>query len=262
MCLKFDKFVKSIGKAIETTPELYKDAFQPTIQETGKIVARVPRAINAAFSGLDQWILNREYNIDETKKLLAKKLENVEPEKIVTPEPYVAIPAIQALSYTMNSNELHELYATLLAKSMNSDTKDFVHPGYIETIKQLSPDDATYFKHICPLNYRPMISAVLDYPNAVELKIATQINTFSKGYSKNIPLSIDNLSRLGLIEIPSDMWYGDDSLYNELIKIVKKLYPFEQYKEKYPESINMSYPKSRIDITPYGNSFYNICVKS
>ena len=62
----FDQLAKGIGKAIETVPELYEDAFQPTVQETGKLVARIPRAINAAFSGLDRWILNKEYSIDET----------------------------------------------------------------------------------------------------------------------------------------------------------------------------------------------------
>ena len=117
-----DQLAKGIGKAIQTVPELYQDAFQPTVQETGKLVSRIPRAINAAFSGLDKWILNREYSIDETKKLLAQKLENVEPEKIVEPEPYVAIPAIQAISYSMNSEELRDLYANLLAKAMNTDT--------------------------------------------------------------------------------------------------------------------------------------------
>ena len=50
------------------------------------------------------------------------------PEKIVEPEPYVAVPAIQAISYAMNSDELRNLYANLLAKSMIKDTKDTVHP--------------------------------------------------------------------------------------------------------------------------------------
>ena len=59
-----------LGKALKTVPELYHDTLQPSAQETGKMLARIPRAINAAFSGLDKWILNREYSVDETKKLL------------------------------------------------------------------------------------------------------------------------------------------------------------------------------------------------
>ena len=88
-----------LEKALKTVPELYHDTLQPSAQETGKMLARIPRAINAAFSRLDKWILNREYSVDETKKLLTEKLNKVDPDKIVEPEPYVAIPAIQAISY-------------------------------------------------------------------------------------------------------------------------------------------------------------------
>ena len=256
----FEKLAEGVGNAIQTVPELYEDAFQSTVQEAGKFVARIPRAINAAFSGLDKWILNKEYSVDETKKLLAQKLENVEPEKIVEPEPYVAIPTIQAISYTMNSTELRELYATLLAKSMNTDTKEYVHPAFIETIKQLSPEDAKYFKHIYPLEYRPMLSATLESEVGI-YTVASQINTFSKG-TKNMPLVIDNLCRLGLIEIPQDTWYAEDHIYDALLEATKRTYSYEKYKDSYPEATTMTYHKSRIDITSYGKAFYNSCVNN
>lgn len=109
----FDRFLKATGEAIEKVPEIYDDGLKPTVQEGGKLIARIPRAINAALSGCDIWILNKEYNIEEIKKLLAKKLENVPIEKIVPPEPYIAVPALQAISYSMNNEELRELYANL-----------------------------------------------------------------------------------------------------------------------------------------------------
>ena len=121
-----DKLASGVGKAIKTVPDLYDDALKPATQESGKTLALIPRAINAALVPLRQWIAEREYKLAETEKLLAKKLEHVGEEKIVTPEAYVAVPAIQAISYSMNSEELRNLYANLLAKAMNSDTKDQV----------------------------------------------------------------------------------------------------------------------------------------
>ncbi len=59
-----DKLAGAIGNTLKTAPTLYEDALQPTVQEVGKFAARIPRAINAAFSGLDKWILNKEYAID------------------------------------------------------------------------------------------------------------------------------------------------------------------------------------------------------
>lgn len=160
----FDKLAGAIGDALKTAPTLYEDAFQPTVQEVGKFAARVPRAINVAFSGLDKWILNKEYAIDETKKLLEKKLENVNPDNIVEPEPYVAVPAIQAISYSMNNGELRNLYANLLANAMNSDIKNMVHPSFVEIIKQMSPNDATIFKIVSESNLTPLIDLSLKMP--------------------------------------------------------------------------------------------------
>ena len=258
----FNKLAEGLGNAIETVPELYEDAFQPTVQEAGKLIARIPRAINAAFSGLDKWILNKEYNIDETKKLLAQKLENVEPEKIVEPEPYVAIPTIQAISYTMNSKELRELYATLLAKAMNSDTKEYVHPAFTETIKQLSPEDAAYFKRLSELEYRPIVSVVLENPEGSEYLVAKNVNLFSHGYVNNQELSLNNLSRLGLINIPEDVFYADEHVYTDLLETVKLQYTYPKYKHLYPSSINIDYYKRKIDITHYGSAFRDICISN
>lgn len=54
----------------------------------------------------------------------------------MTPEAYVAVPALQAISYSMNSEELRNMYANLLAKAIDIDEKDKVHPAFVELIKQ------------------------------------------------------------------------------------------------------------------------------
>lgn len=141
-----ETLAKGVGEAINTVPEIYDDGLKPATKEAGQTLALIPRAINAALSGIRQWIANREYKVAETEKLLAIKLEHVGEEKIVPPEPYIAVPALQAISYSMDSEELKNLYANLLAKAMNSDTKDQVHPSFVEIIKQLSPMDAIVLK--------------------------------------------------------------------------------------------------------------------
>ncbi len=254
-----NKLTGAVGDTLKTAPTLYEDALQPTVQESGKSLALIPRAINAALLPLRQWIAEREYKLAETEKLLAQKLEHVSEDKIITPEAYVAVPAIQAVSYSMNSEELRNLYANLLAKAMNYDTKNSVHPAYIETIKQLSPDDASYFKYICSLKYRPMIDVLLDFPNALTKTLAENSNLFSTGHVANFGLTLDNLSRLGLVTIPHGIWYGDDSPYEQLLSILKTEYTIEKYLSFHPDAIGISYNKKRIDITSYGDSFYSTC---
>lgn len=214
-----DKLAGGLGKAIETAPALYDDALKPTTQETGKLLGRIPRAINAALSGIDKWILNKEYNVEETKKLLSQKLENLPPENIVIPDAYVAVPAIQAISYSMNNDELRNLYANLLAKSMSIDTKSIVHPAFVEIIKQMSPLDAMVLNHIEEFNFIPIVN--------LGIKTTTS-NTSKKNMTKNITdfsfssdtmlisVSIDNLQRLGLIEIPENKKLLNNTRYDSI----------------------------------------------
>lgn len=254
-----DTLAKGIGKAIETVPELYQDAFQPTVQETGKLIARIPHAINAAFSGLDKWILNKEYGIEETKKLLAQKLENVEPEKIVEPEAYVAIPALQAISYSMNSEELRNLYANLLAKSMNVDTKDSVHPSFVEIIKQMSPNDALIFKTIYEAHLKPLIDLYISLPNGKgEDYHIYNISWFTSYSPTIIRITLDNLLRLGLIEIPSGKYYANDTAYS----IIRSTNHYSEAQNKLIAYRigKIQENKKYIKCTELATSFYNICI--
>ena len=64
---------KEIAKEIAKT--VYEDAGKAITKPTGELIGLIPRAIKAALSPVEKWILMREYNIAETKKLLEKKLE-------------------------------------------------------------------------------------------------------------------------------------------------------------------------------------------
>ena len=103
-------------------------------------------------------VLNVKIDPDKIIKLLEKKLEKVSPEQIETPEPYIAVPALQYISYCMDNHELRDMYANLLASSMNKFIKNDVHPGYIEIIKQLCPDEAKILKYIAEKINIPTIS--------------------------------------------------------------------------------------------------------
>ncbi|WP_349670599.1 DUF4393 domain-containing protein [Lacrimispora sp.] len=265
MPIGFDKFAEGVGKTIETVPEFYNDGLKPATQESGKTLALLPRTINAALIPLRMWIAKKEYNLTELEKLLAKKLEHVDENKIVTPEPYVAIPAIQAISYSMDSKELRNLYANILAKSMNSDTKDFVHPSFVEIIKQLTPLDSLIFNHISTKMRTPVINLSLstnDSDNSRNnwIKNITDF-TFSEDY-KLISISIDNLLRLGLIEIPYKRKITDITQYDS----VRNSIHFKKAKIRLQKLIAKGIGKkikmqlNYIQKTSLGIAFKEICV--
>lgn len=278
----FDKLAGAIGDTLKTAPTLYEDALQPTVQEVGKLVARIPRAINAAFSGLDKWILNKEYNVDETKKLLEHKLSKADPDKIVTPEAYVAVPTIQYIFYCINSEELRNLYANLLAKSMNTDTKDLVHPSFVEIIKQLSPLDAKAIndlKYLC--EYQPLIRifACKEQPTPNERMLAHNMPNFGDAkiklplfshYSLPIPeiesspeqrgFVIQNLNRLGLINIDYREHIIDavqyKPLYDQLLE--SPLYKNLTHKTT-QDNLYLQLTDGFTSPTDFGRLFFSIC---
>lgn len=260
MSNEIEKFVGNLGDAVKTVPDIYDDGLKPATQESGKTLALIPRTINAALVPLRQWIAGKEYNLAETEKLLAKKLEQVGEDKIVTPEPYVAVPAIQSISYSMNSEELRNLYANLLAKSMNVDTKDSVHPSFVEIIKQMSPIDALIFKEIMISPARPLITIVQKshkIGNVYIYEHCSWIQNFSLQQSRT---SFDNLTRLGLINISSDRAYTEKKYY----ELVKQNPLFIKAREtafqKLPTDESLYDIELFIDINELSYLFYKICV--
>lgn len=208
------KILDAAGDVLEVAPEVYADVAQPAAKQTGHFLERIPRAINAALSGIDVWIAKKEYNVAETKKLLEQKLSKVDPEKIVPPEPYVAVPAFQAISYCMDSNELREMFANLLAKSMHRDIKKFVHPCFCEIIKQCSPLDANVLKEIAKTELHPIISIYRDNKKADGgVRLFRHITWMQIADISEISSSLDNLQKNGLIEISDVDNYVDDKNY-------------------------------------------------
>ena len=251
-------------KILDNIPvkEVYSDLAKPTVKSTGNLINIIPRTINAVLEPLHKWILTKEYNIEETKKLLEIKLSKVDPENIESPEPYVAVPAFKAISYAMDNTELRNMYANLLASSMNKMMKENVHPAYVEIIKQLSPDEAKILNYIYKVEVVPLITlrakfkddqGRIDYKKNISL-IEEQIILERPNM---IYTSLENLDRLKLIEIVKDARLVDKSRYNALhnsqvVKEIKKNHINNL--EKWDEAEHF------LEITELGKSFCSICV--
>lgn len=258
-------------------PEVYDDVAKPAASETGKLVATIPKAINAALVDLRIWSEEREYKFKEAQKILEYKLSHVEPEKIISPEPYIAIPAIQALSYSQESELLRNMYGTLLSNAMNIDTKDTVHPAFVEIIKQLSPLDCIVMESITFHSIVPAIDLYI-YQKSTAISLIEKslqsimnivvVDLFLQESFKNdldkckrICSSIQNLSRLGLVQknqgkivsFDYDKFYKSD--YFESLQSHLKL-----ESSKPDGTIEPSY--YYYNCTQFGIDFANACIAS
>lgn len=258
-----DEMGKEIAKELitQTAGSAYNDVAHPAAQATGQLVSFIPRTIRLWLGKWEKWIINGEYAIKETEKLLEKKLENISPEKIVEPEPYVAIPAIQQLSYSLDSEELREMYANLLASSMNMDTKTNVHPSYVDIIKQLCPDEAKILKVLSENPNQPLIDVkkVRKTDNSF-LVIVHNFTVLAEGTCDNpyeIFSYIDNLERLKLIDIFDSTYLKDDSVYKPLEEYseIKKLMGSE-----IEEGFYYEIERHKFELTAFAKNFIKVCL--
>ena len=93
------------------------------------------QAIEMAFSIFKEYYPQLKKDVlEELNGMVKEKLSSVPEENIVPPTPRIAVPTLQNASIT-EEVDIRELYANLLANSMNKVVKDGIHPAYVEIIK-------------------------------------------------------------------------------------------------------------------------------
>lgn len=258
-----DDFNTSLAKSLveQTAGKAYEDVAHPGLEATGKVLSFVPRTIRAWFSKWEKWLLNSEYSLKETEKILADKLKDIPEEKIVEPEPYVVIPALQQLSYSFDSEELRGMYANLLASSMNEDKKWQVHPAFVDIIKQLCPDEAKILKYIAKGDGQPLVNIKLQKGDEEGfiyiLYHYTNIGDEICDYKEGVASYLDNLERLKLIEIPQGMYIVDDNEYKDL---EKSFIVTDIMNRTTTEGDKYEIEKGYFGITAFGKEFVKVCL--
>jgi hypothetical protein len=192
---------------------------------------------------------------------VAKRLEKIPPEQIKTPLPQVAGPAIEALKYTGHDENLREMFAKLIATAMDSEKAALAHPSFVEIIKQLSSDEAKICRH---LKGAADTLPVIEIDELRGNGISTCARNFSiLGYKSQceIPTLIqsylDNLCRLGIVEISYEGQLADNSKYTEI--------------ERHPDCVNILQQLKSAQRTPhirrglikqttFGEKFFDACI--
>ena len=252
--------------AKEIAKDVYEDVGHPVAKPTGELVGLIPRAIKAALSPLEKWVLQKEYNVEETRKLLEKKLENVSPDQIEAPEPHIAVPAMQYISYCMDNEELREMYANLLASSMKKDTKDNAHPSFVEIIKQLSPDEAKLLGYINRQETGiPMVFLNVRKKSGGTLVLDNGFTNATELCGCDYPLDgekyLDNLERLGLLKRSQELHFTNRTVYRAL-KEHSYIALQKNHIEMRSDVEKVEYIEGSAELTQFGKSFCKMCIGS
>jgi hypothetical protein len=251
--------------AVAKEVPIYQDALQPAAQEIGKALGTVAKLVNVALAPVSGLVWGYEQIREFTATKVAEKLKDVPPEKIVTPSPNVAGPAIEALRYTGHEESLSEMYASLLATAMNEDTIQKAHPAFVDIIKQLTPDEAKIVRGFtASQTINPLISIKASSPNKtisdghqIVLRNFSQIGQRAGcEHIHLVPAYLDNLVRMGLCEIPEGTAYSSDTWYSPLINHPEILSKIEEMRHFNRQT---EIKKSVLTITDFGRQFALAC---
>ncbi len=255
--------------AVDLAKPIYDDAVSPLAKRAGKVGDTAGGLIEMAISPLTALV----WSYDKIKKWLPRKLEeklaNTPKENIIQPPNYLAIPTLQKLVYTDNK-ELQDMFANLLANSMDIQTTDKAHPSFVEIISQLTPDEARLLKFITTKEVLPKIDVVQFFKENGK-KVGFQhldrdcsllgIEAKLKNTS-NSSLYFKNFERLGILEIKSSInlnenSYKNKSVYKELENRIEL-----EIKEKKanldPQKSEIELKKGFFELTTFGKIFLKV----
>lgn len=257
MCDTKDKLIEQASGVLEKT---YDDIVHPSAKSVGNTLSLLPRTIGVLLGKWEKWVINGEESIKLTALAVQEKVSQIPEEKLTEPEPYVAIPAIQQLSYCYDSEELREMYANLLVSSMNTDTKYQVHPSFVDIIKQLTPDEAKLLKKLSKKNVFPLIDVRMNFPTGGYKETVHNFTDVSEDVCdcpSNIFAYLDNFERLKLIDIKNDQHLANDDFYKPLENHpeIKEI-----MSQALPEGYKHEIHKGLFELTAFGREFIKICL--
>lgn len=202
--------------------------------------------------------ISRDMNIQEYKESIAQKVARIPEDKIVEPPLSIVGPAFEASKFYIEEYELREMFSSVISASMDSRLNNRVHPSFVDIIKQLSPHDALVLSKIKNNNYHPgsPISAMkmvvkVEEGEKIIFPLLVLFNEDIQYESNSI--SINNLNRLGIVNINMNTWATDDDAYTKYYSnpILSHIL------NKHPE---MSLSKGSYTLNDFGKNFIDICV--
>lgn len=249
-------------------PEPINKALSPVCQSIGNTLAY---AWDGAFAHLTLWSKKRifkfEHDFSAYKQSVETHIGAIPQEDLKEPRLSLVGPAIEASKYYIEEPVIREMFAKLIAADVDKRKEGLVHHSYVDIIKQMSPMDARILKEFQnPTHLARCLVAQKNPPNTSLVFSDIYLSDTISEYNEEVSISISNLDRLGLIDIPTRNLNGiiidgsneemlhrfqTTALYKELSSLSSD---FTTNYESFEVRTYLAY------LTQLGNSFRYICL--
>lgn len=259
-----------VGK--EVAKEFYVDTLKPTAKNVGSFFGTLSGFFNdVVVYPLKKLNIKYEQKAIAFERQMQEKYNNIPKEDRVEPQLHIVGPAMESLKYDIMDEDLAELFSNLLVSNLDSKTQRLCIPAFSKIIEQLSPMDAKLYKEImsnfkdCPIGAASIVfekkgtdkQYIADIPKIFLTAEIEFINNY------DLVLALENLQRLGLIEISFLECLKDETIY-ETIKEKVEVKKYEKLLQN--EGINdyevKIYQKGALKTSSFSNNFAKVCLRS
>jgi hypothetical protein len=207
-------------------PKLYDDVVQPSAREVGRVGAEVVSRLLDPVKGL---VWGYDQIRARLTELLEPRLAHVPKERHQAPPKMLAGPVFESLRFAEDEPHVIELYANLLATSMDSARVRYAHPSFVEIIRQLAPDEARIAVYLYRHGEQTGVSVDIDesvYPFLPRqiVRLFTRLPMLAGCEHPDLSEAyFDNLVRLGVVEILNTAMRIRGEEYHELMGDAERL---------------------------------------
>jgi hypothetical protein len=198
----------------EIIPRVYEDGLQLSTREIGRTLHGVIRTSLRPVNGL-VWTINQSF--DWVEASVKKRLEarQVPPDRVIEPPHRVLAGVLQGIwaSGPEADANLREMYASLLATAMDTETTNLAHPAFTEILRQMLSDEAKIIKLLEQRGGRAIVRLSAEswrYIGTGLPALGQESERFARSiqslgtesgclHVEMVPSYVDNLKRLGLI---------------------------------------------------------------
>lgn len=243
-----------------------KEVLPKTTEEAdGAISTLVGWFNNVVLFPVKKANITYRYKLECFKEDLYNRVVQIPEQYVREPDIAIAGPALEALRYTYDTEELREMYVKLLASSVDARKDTVVHPAYIEIIKQMNSYDAKLFQYL--VSCKGYIKAI-NPDIGIKGTNKSYINAMPEWYVAwgeidNIfqtSASLVRLSKLGIIELMYDRTVSMES-YSALENAEPLKNILKKYQGMFPDrELEIRTVKSALYVNDYGKQFAKICL--
>lgn len=241
-------------------PEIYGDALKPGMKAVGHAIGDALEMCLLPITAMGYVPKLAKKCLDKHLKAFEEKLNKIPEDKKADIHPQISIPIIQKLLYTTNDT-IAELFINLLTSSANIDMCSNAHPGFVNIISQLSPDEAKIIQYLngeIEIQYAEIKAYVKNGAGYNTILPKSTLTPFhvALDFPNNIHAYYSNLIRLGILEDEAGTYKIANNVYDE----IASKYNFDYYKKLVPDCFKkIVIEKSYYEVTPFGRLFISAC---